>query len=221
MALLHSCMVVGLGAGTTALFALQKIARLLSEGHLRDIRGVPCSAATEGEARRLGIPLATLDDRCRVDVTIDGADQVDPDLNLIKGRGGALLTEKIVAQASMREVIVVDSSKLSPTLGKGCVLPVEIIAFGWRNQLRYLETLGASVEQRRRADGSPFLTDHGNMILDWGFGPIARPDELAVQLQARAGIVAHGLFIRLATDVIVAGDTGIRHLTRGRSEGPP
>ena len=217
----RSGMAVGLGAGTTARFALQKIAERLDRRELRDILGVPCSGATEGEARRLGIPLAKRDDLPRIDVTIDGADEVDRELNLIKGGGGALLTEKIVAQASTREIIVVDSSKLSPTLGTRHALPVEVVAFGWRDQLRYLEALGARVELRRHADGTPFGTDHGNMILDCTFGPIVRCEALAVQLQARAGIVGHGLFIGLATDVIVAGDGEIRHLTRERSKDSP
>jgi len=149
-----------------------------------------------------------------LDLTIDGADEVDPDLNLIKGRGGALLREKIAAQASRRVIIVVDDSKLSPRLGTRCGVPVEVLSFGWRSQFSYLESLGAQVEARHNADGSLFATDSGNMILDCSFGPIADAAELAAKLSKRAGIAEHGLFLGLATDLIVAGKDGIRHLGR-------
>ena len=208
-----SGMVVGLGHGSTAIFAVRCIAQLLQEGRLQDVRGVPCSRQVEAEARRLGIPLTTLDEHPVVDLTIDGADEVDPDLNLIKGGGGALLREKVVAQASRREIIVVDESKLSPALGTHWPVPVEVIPFGWRAQAAYLESLGAPT-LRLDADGTPFETDQGNMILDCHFGPIPDPSQLAGRLNERAGIVEHGLFIGLATDVIVAGEEGIRYLKR-------
>jgi ribose 5-phosphate isomerase A len=205
-------MVVGLGAGSTAILATRRIGQLLREGRLRDIVGVPCSSAIEAEARALGIPM-TLDPPDMVDLTIDGADEVDPELNLIKGGGGALLHEKIVAQASPREVIIVDESKLSPALGTHWALPVEVIPFGWHSQRRFLESLGARVTVRQQHDGTPFRTDQGNLILDCAFGPIPQPKELAAQLDARTGIVEHGLFLGLATEVIVAGADGVRHLT--------
>jgi ribose 5-phosphate isomerase A len=208
-----SGMVVGLGHGSTAIFAVRCIAQLLQEGRLRDVLGVPCSRQVEAEARRLGIPLTMLDEHPVVDLTIDGADEVDPDLNLIKGGGGALLREKIVAQASRREIIVVDESKLSPALGTHWPVPVEVIPFGWRAQAAYLESLGAPT-LRLDADGTPFKTDQGNLILDCHFGPIPDPSQLADRLNERAGIVEHGLFIGLATDVIVAGAEGVRHLRR-------
>jgi len=212
-------MVVGLGVGSTAIFAVRHIAQLLREGQLRDILGVPCSIQTGEEARRLGISLTTLKDHPIVDLTIDGADEIDPDLNLIKGGGGALLREKIVAQASRREIIVVDESKLSPILGTRRAVPVEVVPFGWRSQTHYLESLGAHVTVRpspvetgeSQGEGH-FKTDQGNLILDCNFGPIHQPDLLAAQLDARAGIVEHGLFLGLATDVIVAGKDGVRHL---------
>ncbi len=209
-----SGMVVGLGHGRTATFAVRRIAQLLHEGQLQDILGVPCSLRIEAEARRLGIPLTTLDEHPVVDLTIDGADEVDPDLNLIKGGGGALLREKIVAQASRREIIVVDESKLSPTLGTRWPVPVEIVPFGWRSQAAYLESLGAQPVLRLNSDGTPFTTDQFNLILDCGFGPISQPAQLAARLSERAGIVEHGLFLGLATDVIVAGCQGVRHLKR-------
>jgi len=227
----QSGMVVGLGVGSTATFALRRMAELLQQGGLRDVVGVPCSLETEGEARQLGIPLTTLEEHPVVDLTIDGADEVDPELNLIKGGGGALLREKIVAQASLREIIVVTEDKLSPSLGTRWPVPVEVLPFGWRSQATYLESLGARVavrphpsspspdENSRQERGlggeAPYVTDQGNYILDSHFGPIPRPDVLAARLEGRAGIVGHGLFIELATDVIVAGPGGVRHLQRG------
>jgi ribose 5-phosphate isomerase A len=208
----ESGMVVGLGAGSTTILAIRRIGQLLRKGRLRDIVGVPCSSAIEAEARALGIPI-TLDPAGAVDLTIDGADEVDPELNLIKGGGGALLHEKIVAQASLREIIIVDESKLSPVLGTHWPLPVEVVPFGGHSQRHFLASLGARVTVRQQHDGTPFRTDQGNLILDCAFGPIRQPAELAAKLDARTGIVEHGLFIGLATEVIVAGVDGIRHLT--------
>jgi ribose 5-phosphate isomerase A len=207
-------MTVGLGVGSTALFAVRHIAHLLQEGTLHDIRGVPCSLEIEHEASLLSIPLTTLEDHPHIDLTIDGADEVDPDLNLIKGGGGALLREKIVAQASKREIIVVDEEKLSPVLGTRWVLPVEVIPFGWGSQAMYLESLGARVSVRQSDQGTQFRTDQGNIILDCSFGPIHNPHELAEHLIHRVGIIEHGLFLGMATDVIVASGEGIKHLKR-------
>ena len=216
VAYVQSGMVVGLGAGSTATLVTRRIGQLLREGRLRDIVGVPCSSAIEIEARALGIPI-TLDPPGPVDLTIDGADEVDPELNLIKGGGGALLHEKLVAQASRREAIIVAESKLSAALGTHWALPVEVIPFEWQWQRRFLEALGARVSVRQQRDGTPFRTDQGNLMLDCAFGPIPRPQELAATLDARTGIVEHGLFLGLATEVIVAGADGVRHLTpKGR-----
>jgi len=214
LAFVASGMVVGLGTGSTAIFATRRLGVLLREGTLRDIVGFPTSKATAEAARTAGIPL--LDEDCPrpIDVTIDGADEVDPQLDLIKGGGGALLREKIVAEASRREIIVVDESKLSPVLGTRWPVPIEIIPFGWRSQARFLEALGARVVVRSGADGQPYRTDQGNLILDCAFGPIAEKQELARRLADRAGIVEHGLFLGIATDLIVAGKDGIRHVTR-------
>jgi len=186
-----SGMVVGLGHGSTALFAVRQIAQLLQDGRLRDIKGVP---------------------------SIDGADEIDANMNLIKGGGGALLREKIVAQASRREIVVVDESKISPALGTRWPVPIEVFPFGWRPEAAYLETLGASPALRQSSDGALFQTDQGNYILDGHFGPISNPHQLAVKLNGRAGIVEHGLFLDLATDIIVAGTKGIRHLQRGAGD---
>jgi ribose 5-phosphate isomerase A len=212
----ESGMVLGLGHGSTAIFALQRIAQRLRDGQLRDIVGVACSTRVEQDAIRLRIPLTTLDKHPVVDLTIDGADEVDPHLDVIKGGGGALLREKIVAQASQREIIVVDESKLSSVLGTQWSVPVEVVRFGWSLQRTYLESLGGGTILRRGDGGKPFETDQGNLILDCDFGPISSPAELAVRIAQRAGVVEHGLFIGLATDVIVAGAEGIRHLERER-----
>jgi ribose 5-phosphate isomerase A len=209
-----SGMIVGLGHGSTAAFALKHIAWLLETGGLSNILGIPCSIQVEDEARHLGIPLGTLDEHPVIDVTIDGADEVDSNLDLIKGGGGALLREKIVAQASRREIIVVDESKLSPALGTRWPVPVEVIPFGWRSQISFLESLGASVSVRQTCDGKRFVTDQGNLILDCNFGPLQQPTQVARELSQRTGIVEHGLFLGLTTDVIVAGKNRVRHLTR-------
>jgi ribose 5-phosphate isomerase A len=216
---IRSGMIVGLGAGSTAILAVRGLAQKLSRGELTDIQGVPCSRVIEAEARRLGIPLTTLEDHPVIDLTFDGADEVDPALNLIKGGGGALLREKIVALASRREIIIVDESKLSPALGTHWAVPVEVIPFGWRTQAAYLESMGAKVRMRPGENspeysGMPFQTDQGNLILDCDFGPISDPVSLGARMDARTGIVAHGLFLGLATDVIVAGAQGIKHLQR-------
>lgn len=207
----ESGMVVGLGHGSTTIFALRRIAHLLEEGKLRAILGIPTSSQVERDARDLGIPLTTLNDHPVIDLTIDGADEVDEELNLIKGGGGALLREKIVAQATQREIIVVDQTKLSPTLGIQWAVPVEVTPFGRRPQETFLESLGARVTLRHAKDGIPFRTDQGNLILDCDFGAISNPDELAIRLERRAGIVEHGLFLRLASDVIVGTEEGVEH----------
>ena len=211
----ESGMVVGLGHGSTAAFAVERIAELLRAGELKDILCVPCSEEVARHAERLGIPLTTLDESPSIDLTIDGADEVDAEMNLIKGGGGALLREKIVAGASAREIIVVDGSKLSLHLGERFALPVEVVPFGWTVETAALESLGAHV--LRRGGDDPFLTDQRNYILDCDFGPIDRPSELARQLDARPGIVAHGLFVDLPTDLVVASESGVRHFAKGES----
>ncbi len=210
----QSGMRVGLGTGSTATFATRLIAERLRSGELRDIVAFATSRATAQEAMRLGIPLLPDDLPEDLDVTIDGADEVDPAMNLIKGGGGALLREKIVAQVSAREVIVVDETKPSPRLGTRWPVPVEVLPFGWLAQARYLEALGARYAVRQTRDGAQFVTDSGNMILDCDFGPISDVRQLAAALDSRAGIVEHGLFIDLATDLIVAGAGGVSHRLR-------
>ena len=209
-----SGMVVGLGTGRTAALAVRRIGERLRDGSLANVVGVPTSAATEAEARSLGIPLIDPLIPRQIDVTIDGADEVDGKLDLIKGAGGALFREKIVAQMSKREIIVVDESKLVTTLGERAPVPVEVVPFGWRSQVPYLESLGARVVVRQGSGSEPFLTDQGNLILDCRFGPIADSARLARGLEARAGVVAHGLFLGLATDIVVAGPAGVVHRSR-------
>jgi ribose 5-phosphate isomerase A len=212
---IQSGMTVGLGTGSTAIFATRRIAALFHSGQLTHIVAFATSKAVWQEAVKLGVPMLTEDLPQEIDVTIDGADEVDPQLNLIKGGGGALLREKIVAQASGREIIIVDESKLSPQLGTHWPVPVEVLPYGWQSQARYLASLGAEITIRRTPDGREFRTDQGNMILDCRFGPIIDLEEMACLLQAQAGVIEHGLFVNLAQDVIVAGPGGIRHLRRG------
>lgn len=210
---IQSGMTVGLGTGSTAIFAIRHIGALLQQGELKDIIGFATSKASWDAAVELKIPMMTEDLPKDIDVTIDGADEVDPELNLIKGGGGALLREKLVAQVSTREVIVVDESKLSPRLGTKHVLPIEVLPFGWKSQARFLESLGAKYVVRKTPDGKDYLTDQGNFILDCDFGPIPDAAKLADELEHRAGIVEHGLFLNLTHNVVVAGSTGVRELT--------
>jgi ribose 5-phosphate isomerase A len=213
---IQSGMIVGLGAGSTSLLAVRSLAVKLDRGELTDVLGIPCARVIEDEAKRLGIPLTTLEEHPVIDFTFDGADEVDPALNLIKGGGGALLREKIVAQASRCEIIIVDESKLSPALGTHWPVPIEVIPFGWRTQAAYLESLGATPCLRQGPDSQPYKTDQGNYILDSAFGPIADPVALGALLDARTGIVCHGLFLGIAEQVIVAGASGIQYLTGGK-----
>lgn len=210
--LIRNGMVVGLGTGSTAIFATRKLGELLAAGRLLRVTAIPTSKATETEARRLSIPLVDESIPSEIDLTIDGADEVDPKLNLIKGGGGALFREKIVAEASRRVVIVVDESKLTPALGTRHPLPVEVARFGWKSQERFLAALGARPELRKKGDGRPYETDQGNWILDCATGPIADPVGLAGKLAARAGLVEHGLFCGIASEVIVAGEAGVREV---------
>jgi ribose 5-phosphate isomerase A len=212
-ALVERGMVVGLGTGTTAIFAIRRIAERLQSGELCGLVAVATSIATAAAAATLGIPMLADDMPSAIDLTIDGADEVDPTLDLIKGAGGALVREKLVAQASARVVIVVDASKLSDALGTQASLPVEVLVWGWQAQMRFLSGLGASVKVRE-ANGHRYMTDGGNLILDCGFGTITEPAGLAAVLEARAGIVGHGLFVTIADDIIVAGPGGIDHRRR-------
>lgn len=213
---IRSGMVVGLGGGSTAAMFIAALGRSLRDGLLRDIAGIPSADSVGQFARRQGIPLLDLARNTEIDVCVDGADEVDPDLNAIKGGGGFLTREKIVAQASDRLVIIVDEAKHSSRLGSNWALPVEVLSFGLEQQYRFLKEQGArTVTLRRTAECVPYRTDQGHVILDADFGPLAHPARLAAVLSARAGIVEHGLFIGMATDLITAGaDSGVVHRRR-------
>jgi len=198
--------VVGLGTGSTAYFAVVALGERVKAG--LKIIGIPTSVATAELARAVGIPLSTLDEHSKIDITIDGADEVDPLLRLIKGGGGALLREKIIATASKKMVVVADSSKLVPVLGK-FPLPVEIIPFARTVLERKITALEASCKQRTRADGTAFVTDEGHHILDCNFGKIADPPALARALSDMPGVVEHGLFIGIAKLALVGKGSSV------------
>lgn len=203
-------MKLGLGTGSTVRYLLEAIAERRGRGEWKGIVGVPTSEDTTRRATALGIPLSTLDETPALDLTIDGADEVDPELRLIKGLGGALLREKIVASASEKLVIVVDSAKIVTRLGTRAPLPVEVDPFGHTVHEPFLRGLGAE-PALRRANGDDYVTDGGNLIYDARFSDgIADPEEVGARLDARAGIVEHGLFLGLATSVVVAEEGGTR-----------
>jgi ribose 5-phosphate isomerase A len=211
-------MIVGLGSGSTAALAVSALGKRVGEG-LRII-GIPTSERTAAQARALEIPLATLAEYSQIDVTIDGADEVETgSLDLIKGLGGALLREKIVADASQRFVIVVDETKIVKHLGERGPVPIEVVPFGWQAAARKLTDLGANAVLRKGADGEPFRSDGGHYILDCKFGPIADTKALASELDHIVGVVEHGLFIGLTSEVHVGGASGVRVFTSARESG--
>lgn len=207
----HDRQIVGLGTGSTAAYAIRFLAEQVHKG--LKIIGIPTSQRSKELAESLRIPLATLDEYQKIDVTIDGADEFDPALRLIKGGGGALLREKIVASASKQVVIVADSAKQVKILGK-FPLPVEVIPFAQALIAKRITALGASVTLRRYADGNPFITDEGHHILDCHFGQIPDPPALARTLNDMPGVVEHGLFIDLAGVVIVGKGTEVIEFRR-------
>ncbi len=201
--------IVGLGTGSTAAYFIQLLGEEVKKG--LKVRGIPTSDRSREQAASLGIPLTTLDEFQQIDVTVDGADEVDPQLRMIKGGGGALLREKIVASATRQVVIVADATKRVPVLGR-FPLPVEVIKFAEAVVAKKISALGAEVELRRGADGKPFLTDENNHILDCRFGQILDADGLARRLSDMPGIVEHGLFIGMAGVVLVANGSEIVEL---------
>ena len=205
-------MIVGLGSGSTAEFATRKIAQLYKDESLKKIKGIPSSKKTEKLARRLGIPLTDFSKISGIDLTIDGADEVDRQLNLIKGGGGALLREKILIQASKQVIIIIDESKISKKLGKKWPVPIEVLPFGWENEAKYLERFKARIKLRRTSNNKIYLTDQKNYILDADFGIIRHPEDLNLKLNQRAGIIEHGLFVEMVSDIIIAGKKGVTHL---------
>jgi ribose 5-phosphate isomerase A len=206
--LVHNKMTVGLGSGSTATLFIEALGQALQSGDLRDVVGIPSSVPSERLARAVGIPVVDFETHDHCDVTIDGADEFDPSLDLIKGLGGALLREKIVAQHSRQLVIIVDESKRVDRLGQKSPLPVEVTPFALAAHERFLRALGATPTLREK-DGKPYLTDNGNYIFDCRFADgIGDVRGLAIALAGQAGIVEHGLFIGLASSVIVADASG-------------
>jgi ribose 5-phosphate isomerase A len=215
LALIHNDMVVGLGTGSTADHFLVALSRALRDGRLRGVRGIPTSRRSERNADELGIPLMTLAQCPHPDITVDGADEITPNLDLIKGLGGALLREKIVAQNSKRLVIVADESKMVETLGTRGALPVEVVPFGHETHEPFFRSLGCVPTLRRGSDGAPVTTDNGNLIYDCRFARIDAPRTVELALESRAGVVETGLFLGIAGMALVAaGEAEVRRLTR-------
>ncbi len=206
---------LGLGTGSTVAHFLRHLGARVACGDLVDIVGVPTSIRTEQAARALGIPLGTLGELGSLDLTVDGADEVDPALNLIKGLGGALLREKMVAQASDRFVVIVDDAKLVSRLGTRAPVPVEVVTFECESHMRWFEALGAEPKVRRDEAGDAYLTDNGHLVVDCHFVKgVPDPLELESRLSGRAGVVESGLFLDMADEVVVAGAGGVRRMTR-------
>lgn len=213
----ESGMVVGLGTGSTAVHAVRMIGQLLQNGRLHNILGIPTSEATRQEAERLGIPLTTFDENPVVDITIDGADEIAPNLDLIKGLGAALLREKIVATASKQMIVVSDDRKLVDKLGTRAPVPVEVIPFARQPVEAFLKSLGARPVLRLDWETKQdiVITDENNIILDcWFDGGLDNPREMGQAIRSQPGVVEHGLFFNLATRAIIAAPDGIQILER-------
>lgn len=212
---IQSGMVLGLGTGTTVAHFLSLLSERLRSGELRNISGVPTSDDTARRAREFGIPLTSLAEYEYLDLAVDGADQVDPNLNLIKGLGRALLREKIVVVHARSFLVIADSSKHAGVLGAGVPLPVEIIPFQWEAHVRWLNTLGCRAELWREEGGAPATSDNGNYFALCRFEEgITDPYAIALLLERRPGIVEHGLFLDMADRVVLASSSGVRVLER-------
>lgn len=211
---IQSGMVVGLGTGSTAVHLVRILGEKLANGELTNVVGIPTSEATAVEAKRCHIPLTDLNKHPKIDITIDGADEVDPHLNLIKGLGGALLREKIVAAASERMIVIGDTTKKVSQLGSRAPVPVEVIPFAQGPVTQFLTAIQANPKVRmdKNNPSQPFITDEGNIILDCFIGPIDNPQSLAQTIIQQPGVVEHGLFLGMAARVILAGENGIEEL---------
>ncbi len=205
-------MVVGLGTGSTVEYTLRKLGELVRDG--LKIKGIPTSVHTKKIAQEEKIPLTTLEENPVIDVTIDGADEVDSDINLIKGGGGALVREKIIAFNSKKVIIVIDDSKVVKCLGIDFPLPVEVVKFGWTSTKKTLEKLDCNIELRQVMGNEPFITDNSNYILDCEFERILEPEQLEIDINNIPGVVENGLFIDLVNEVIVGGKQGILTLDK-------
>ena len=211
----ESGMVLGIGSGTTTAEAIKIIGQRLADGRLRDIKGVPTSFHSIQEAVKARIPLSTLDEYPQLDLGIDGADQIDHDLNAIKGGGGALLREKVVASASRRFIVIADGRKLTGSLGEGCSLPVEVLPFALGPVQRKLIDLGAEVSVRSGSGKlGPVVTDNGNLILDADFGAIPEPRRLERELKAIPGIIETGLFLGCVDIAFIGTKEGMKRLDK-------
>ncbi len=207
-------MVVGLGGGSTAALFVAQLGQALQNGRLRNIVGIPSAPVVGAFAQTHGVPLTDLERHPHIDVCVDGADEVSPQFDLIKGGGGLLTREKILAQASAELVIVVDEYKHADMLGQRWAVPVEVMAFGWTSQRDFMQELGARVvTARRHPDGTLYHTDQGNLILDAHFGPIPTPTDIAMALSVRAGVVEHGLFLGMTSKLITSYATGALAVT--------
>lgn len=204
---------IGLGTGSTVRYFLEALSRRLASNELSDIVGVPSSQKTEILARSLDIALTTLEIEPDLDLYVDGADEVDPQLNLIKGLGGALLREKIVSLASRHFIVIIDNSKLVRQLGQRSPVPVEVLPFGWKATAEKIKAFGGKPTLRIEND-VPYITDQGNHILDCHFGPIQDAERLAQQLDSIPGALGHGLFLNIANEVIVGTPSGVNVITR-------
>lgn len=212
--LVESGMIVGLGTGSTAAYLVSALARRVAEEGLRFV-GMPTSERTAEQARSLKIPLTTFAEHVEIDLTIDGADEVLPGpLYLIKGHGGALLREKIVAAASKRMVVVADETKIVERLGSLVSVPTEVAPYGWQATQKKLERLGGKPALRLGADQKPYVTDGGHYILDCAFGPMEDPEEIAHHLDHVVGLVEHGLFLKFASQAFIAGRDGVKVLRK-------
>ncbi len=207
-------MAIGLGHGSTVAAVVPFLADRYRLGELAGTVFVPAAYYLAETLRRHDLPVASLDDWPMLDVAIDGADEVDGALDCIKGGGGALLYEKILAQAAARLVLVVDAGKISPRLGTHHAVPVEITPFALASEMRFLTAIGGNPALRRRPDGDPVRTERGNVLCDCAFGPLADAPALAEILNRRAGVAGHGLFVGLASEVVVGGPEGVRVLNR-------
>lgn len=203
---IRSGMTVGLGTGSTAKIFIDLLGAELKAGRLTDIRGIPTSERSDAQARSLGIPIVDFSVAEYCDVTVDGADEISPQLDLIKGLGGAMLREKVVAQNSKKMIVIADESKLVQTLGTKVSLPVEFVPFAATVVKRHLQALG-STPVLREDDGRPYVTDNGNRIYHCKFPPIEKPAELDRAIRSRAGVAETGLFVGIAAICLVAGDT--------------
>jgi ribose 5-phosphate isomerase A len=213
-ALVENGMVVGIGTGSTANHVIDSLGERVRQG--LDFVGIPTSRRSEERARAIGIRIVGFDTHDRIDLTIDGADEIARGtLHLVKGLGGALLREKIVAAASRRMVVIADDSKLVDHLGSHVPVPVEVSSFGWESTARQLGLLGARVTPRQDRHGSLFVTDGGNMILDCAFAPIADPAALEAEIAAIVGVFESGLFVGRAALALVAGRDGVVRIEPG------